>query len=386
MLAMDSAATFIAFCGHTAICVWLFNRLHAMPWPCRVIRLLERAILLFAAAVLVVYGVRWLATGVCVYSGQPITAVNSAWIAYPLVSLVAAIAAVPLWAVPKALARTPAALRSNHTSRVDLVEKIGCRPVGTGTTALFAGIPGNEIFTLAVQTKHVRLPGLPPALAGLRIAHLADLHMTGRFTREFYEEIVTQTNALGPDVIALTGDICEKEKCLEWILPVLGKLQAPQGKFFVLGNHETRLADVAPLRKLLGAAGFVDLAGRWIEHNIAGTVVVLAGNELPWFGAAPDMAGAPAGPLRLLLSHSPDQFFWAQRQGFQLMLAGHNHGGQIRLPLIGALITPSVYGSRYAGGLYHEPPTVLHVTRGIAGVHPVRFNCLPELALLVLDS
>jgi uncharacterized protein len=68
------------------------------------------------------------------------------------------------------------------------------------------------------------------------------------------------------------------------------------------------------------------------------------------------------------------------------MLAGHNHGGQIRLPLIGPLITPSIFGSRYAGGLYHESPTLLHVSRGIAGVHPLRFNCPPELALLVLQA
>jgi predicted MPP superfamily phosphohydrolase len=382
---MDLAASLIAFCGHTAICVWLFNRLHAMPWPCRVIRLLERIILAFAALVLIAYAARWLATGVCIYGGEPLAEVPLVWIAYPLVSLVAAIAAVPLWAIPKALERTPAALRSNHTSRVNLVEKLGCRPVGTKTTAVLAAIPGNEIFSLAVQTKHVRLPGLPAELAGLKIAHLADLHMTGRFTRPFYEEIVAQTNALAPDLIALTGDICEREKCLEWIVPVLGKLQARQGKFFVLGNHETRLQSVAPLRKLLAEAGFVDLAGRWIEHTIAGTAVVLAGNELPWFGIAPDMTGAPAGPLRVLLSHSPDQYFWAQREGFQLMLAGHNHGGQIRLPLIGPLITPSRYGSRYAGGLYYEPPTLLHVTRGIAGVHPLRFNCPPELALLILQ-
>ncbi|HZL91207.1 MAG TPA: metallophosphoesterase [Pirellulaceae bacterium] len=382
---MDLPASLIAFCGHTAICVWLFNRLHAMPWPCRVIRLLERAILLFAAVVLVIYAARWLVTGVCVYAGEPLTAVQGAWLIYSLASLAAAIAAVPLWAIPKALARTPAALQSNHTSRVDLVEKLGSRPVGTQLTAMLAAVPGNEIFTLAVQTKHVRLSGLPAALAGLRVAHLSDLHMTGRFTREFYEEIVEQTNALRPDVIALTGDVCEKEKCLDWIVPVLGKLNAPQGKFFVLGNHETRLPDAAPLRRLLADAGFIDLAGRWIEHTIAGTAVVLAGNELPWIGDAPNMAGAPAGRLRILLSHTPDQFFWAQREGFQLMLAGHNHGGQIRLPLIGPLITPSRYGSRYASGLYHEGPTLLHVTRGIAGVHPVRFNCPPELALLVLE-
>ncbi len=382
---MDLAATFLAFCGHTAICVWIFNRLHAMPWPCRMIRLLERAILLYAAAVLIVFGIRWLVTGVCVYAGQSVTTLDHVWSIYPLLCIAAAAAAIPLWAVPKLLARTPAALESNHTAMVSLVEKLGERPAGTRTVTLLASIPGNEIFSLAVQTKHVRLPQLPGDLRGLRIAHLSDLHMTGRFTRGFYEEVVAQTNKLEPDLIALTGDICEQEKCLEWIVPVLGKLTARYGKLFVLGNHETRLADVAPLRKLLAEAGFIDLAGRWLTHSVADTPVLLAGSELPWFGVAPDMSGAPVGPLRILLSHSPDQLPWARRAGFDLMLAGHNHGGQIRLPLIGPLITPSLYGSRYAGGLYHEPPTLLHVSRGIAGLHPLRFNCPPELALLVLE-
>ena len=383
---MDLAAALVAFLGHTAICVWLFNRLHAMPWPCRVIRLLERGILLFAAVVLMVYAARWLAMGVGIYGGEPLTAADCLWLAYPLACFAAAAAAIPYWAVPKMLARTPAALVSNHTSRVDLVEKIGERPLAAGRTAILAAIPGNEIFSLAVQTKELRLPRLPPALRGLRIAHLSDLHMTGRFTRPFYEEIVRQTNALEPDFVALTGDICEKEACLEWIVPVLGKLSARYGKFFILGNHETRLKDAASLRGLLAEAGFIDVAGRWLVHQIAGSPVLLAGSELPWFGTAPEMGSAPDAPLRILLSHSPDQLPWAKRAGFDLMLAGHNHGGQIRLPLIGPLITPSRYGSRYAGGLFYEPPTLLHVTRGISGVHPVRFNCPPELALLVLEA
>ena len=383
---MDLAAAVVAFLGHTAICVWLFNRLHAMPWPCGRIRLLERAILAFAAVVLIVYAARWLLTGVGVYGGQSLTTLDLPWLAYPLACAAAALAAIPYWAKPKLLARTPAALISNHTTRIDLARELGERPAGTRTTALLAAIPGNEIFSLAVQTKQVRLPRLPAELCGMRIAHLSDLHMTGRFTRPFYEEVVRRTNELAPDFVALTGDICEKQECLEWIVPVLGKLTARYEKFFVLGNHETRLSDVAQLRALLAEVGFVDVAGRWLLHTVHNTPLLVAGSELPWFGAAPDMSSAPEGPLRILLSHSPDQLPWAKRCGFDLMLAGHNHGGQIRLPWIGPLITPSLYGSRYAGGLYDEPPTLLHVSRGIAGVHPLRFNCPPELALLVLES
>src|SRR5207237_8961353 len=86
----------------------------------------------------------------------------------------------------------------------------------------------------------------------------------------------------------------------------------------------------------------------------------------------------------VLLSHTPDQLPFARRHDFDLMLAGHNQGGQIRLPYLGALITPSFYGSRYAGDLYFADPTLLHVSRGLAGIHPIRFNCPPEVPLLIL--
>jgi predicted MPP superfamily phosphohydrolase len=100
----------------------------------------------------------------------------------------------------------------------------------------------------------------------------------------------------------------------------------------------------------------------------------------------PDVPDDQDGQFRILLSHTPDQLSWAKEKHFDLMLAGHNHGGQIRLPYLGALITPSWYGCRYAGGLYHEPPVVLHVSRGIGGIHPIRLNCPPEIALLTLTS
>ena len=383
---MDLATSTMAFIGHTALCVWLFNRLHATAWPCRWIRVLERLILAFAAAVLAIYLGRWLATGVCVYAGGLPALSAIPWLVYPTLCGVAAAMAVPLWAIPKLLARTPAALLSNHTARLDLVSRVGVPLAGTKTTAFMAALPGNEIFSLAIQTKRLHVPGLPPALTSLRIAHLSDLHMTGRFTRPFYEEIVRQTNELAPDMIALTGDICEKEACLDWVVPVLSQLRAPQGKFFVLGNHETRLGDVKPLRDRLSEAGFIDVASRWRITEVNGTPLLIAGTELPWFGAAPDLSSAPQEPLRLLLSHSPDELPWAKRHGFDIMLAGHNHGGQIRLPFLGPLITPSRFGFRYAGGIYHEPPTLLHVSRGIAGLHPLRFNCPPELPLLVLES
>ena len=124
---------------------------------------------------------------------------------------------------------------------------------------------------------------------------------------------------------------------------------------------------------------------------MAGQALVLAGNELPWLVPAADMEHCPASfdgrrPLRVLLSHAPDQIDWAQRFDFDLMLAGHTHGGQIRLPVLGSVVVPSRLGTRCAEGEDNLPPTILHVSRGVSSLTLLRWNCPPELALLVLAA
>ena len=128
----------------------------------------------------------------------------------------------------------------------------------------------------------------------------------------------------------------------------------------------------------------IGLGGRWLTVEISGTPVVLAGNERPWLAATADLRDcpppAPAGPLRIALAHSPDRFASAQAQECDLLLAGHTHGGQICLPPLGAILSPSINGVKYVSGVYYAPPTILHVTRGVSGDFPVRWNCCPEIA------
>ena len=380
---MELVVFFIGFYGHAGLSVWCFNRLHAIPWPRPRIKFCERVIMLLAVVVPLLFASRWLSSGPGAW--LPYDATRAAWLCYPIVCWCAAAATIPLWVVPKLGDGPCPALISNDTIHLDVCLRLGFAPVGDALTAFCARAPGNEILRLAIQRKTLRLPRLPPRLAGLKIAHLSDLHMTGQLTREFYELMVEQANLLQPDIVVLTGDIAEKLPCLSWIEPILGQVTARYGKYFVFGNHEKRLPDPQVLRDHLRRAGWVDAASRYLRCPVAADEILIAGTELPWFGAAPDLLGAPELPFRLLLSHSPDQLPWAKQNGFDLMVAGHNHGGQIRLPLIGPLIAPSKYGFRYAGGLYWEPPTLLHVSRGLAGIHPVRFNCPPEIALLILQ-
>jgi uncharacterized protein len=117
--------------------------------------------------------------------------------------------------------------------------------------------------------------------------------------------------------------------------------------------------------------------------DVRGVRLVAIGHEGPWFRPPPDLTGCPDG-FRLLVSHTPDNIGWAKRNNCRLMLSGHNHGGQIRVPVLGSLFVPSRYSRRYDMGTFHEPPTVLHVNRGLGQKEPLRIRCRPQVSRLVL--
>ncbi|WP_425614984.1 metallophosphoesterase [Anatilimnocola sp. NA78] len=384
--------------GHFAATLWLFNRLHGEAWPYRLRQTLER--LLFLAAISIPLVVAWQSPN---FYYRPILDIDT-WsnlstltmlsAVYFWCCIVACLQIIPIWLIPKLRYTTPAELIATETRELNLREQLPSIPVQGLFPRFCASLPGNQIFHLQVQTKHLKLRNLPPALKGLRIAHLTDIHLTGKVGWEFYAEVIRLTNELQPDLILLTGDIAERTRCLPWIQPLFGSLQAPLGKFFILGNHDFLLPEATLLREELRRCGFVDIAGRSQQLSIRDVPVLIAGNELPWHGPAPSVPlksakspepSYPEPEFRLLLAHTPDLFAWAQQQEFDLMLAGHNHGGQIRLPWIGPLISPSRFGTRYAAGLFREGPTLMHVGRGISGEHLLRFNCPPELTLLILD-
>lgn len=249
-------------------------------------------------------------------------------------------------------------------------------------------LPGNEMLRLEVSEYGIELPRLPAALDGLSIVQITDAHFTGWVDKGYFHELVDRANAMEPDLIAVTGDLIDKPRCIDWLAETFGRLRARWGVYFVLGNHDV-LVDALRIRSALTGCGMVDLGGRWIEQSVREVPVVLAGNEVPWGKPAPDLAGAPAaassgGPLRIVLSHSPDQFGWGRRHAVDLMLAGHTHGGQVRLPGIGPILSPSIWGVRYASGLFYRPPTVLFVSRGVSGEFPIRFQCPPELPKIIL--
>ncbi|HBO45578.1 MAG TPA: hypothetical protein DD670_16940 [Planctomycetaceae bacterium] len=388
---MGAVLLLLALLGHARIWVALINRVHATGIAR--IRIKTANWLSLAAVVLlpVGYAIAFFRLGI-----NPLALMN--WFALDRSAFVyvavcwgigAATSLEWLWVL---LTDRPTAIIQSYRRRLVTLKgsERGSAVSEDHAHHFLAYLPGNEILQMDCSQRGLNIARLDARLDGLSLVHMSDLHFTGRVGKAYFREVVAMSNELRPDLVALTGDLVDSEKCLDWVPDVLGPLEAKHGVYFVLGNHDRRV-DEARLRRTLAETGLIDLGGRWVRREINGAAVVLAGNELPWFRPAADMSEAPprepdGGPLRILLAHSPDQLQWAVDRDFDLMLAGHLHGGQIRLPLIGPILAPSRRGVRFASGVFHNPPTMLHVSRGVSGEVPVRYNCPPEMTRLVLHA
>jgi predicted MPP superfamily phosphohydrolase len=300
---------------------------------------------------------------------------------YVLVCIAVGFIALPLNTVLRLLRRDPT---FEMRSRVLDVEKhLGRRPVGGGPNRLLANLPGNEVFQVELVERTLRLPRLPPAWDGLTILHLSDLHFLGTPDRDYFQFVMDRCADWQPDLVALTGDIADSSRHIRWIMPVLGRLHWRIAALAILGNHDHWL-ESSYVRRRLRRLGMLVPQNTWHQIDVRGEPLVVIGQEGPWLQPPPDLTNCPSEPFRLCLSHTPDNIRWARRAGVDLMLSGHVHGGQVRFPLFGSVLVPSRYGRRYDCGVFYEAPTLLHVSRGLSGDHPVRYLCRPEATLLTL--
>lgn len=370
--------------GNCELWVTLVNRLHALPWRRGVLRWVRRAhdvgmvlfpILLFALVGFggprLIWGGRWtdLAWPWRIYLG--LCAAGFVGLCF---------SAVRWW-----LYRPPAQLQESRSEIIDIARRLGYRPVGNGPHRSYLDVRGNQILQLERAEKVFALPRLPAAWDGLSILHLSDFHFIGSLSRPFFEEAMALAAEQPADLIVFTGDLADDLRLLDWLPTTLGRLDAPLGRYFILGNHDWAYGP-QEIRRRVAELGWTDVAGQVVMREHRGATLAIGGTERPWMGRHPDFSTAPADAFRLLLSHTPDHFGWAQRQRVDLMLSGHNHGGQVVLPVIGPVYAPSRYGVKYASGTFWRDPTLLHVSRGLAGKHPLRIRCRPEVTRLVLRT
>ena len=248
----------------------------------------------------------------------------------------------------------------------------------------FLKVPGNQILKLEVNRKQITVPREGAAADVLRIAHFSDLHVFNCPGLSYFDKTFEELKELTPDVFIFTGDTLDCPDLLEKILPFFKELLTVAPGYFILGNHDA-LFDQEAIRAGIVSTGWTNAGGLVLETDIAGHSIVMAGSEAPWIGENPTPPADGSHGLRLLLSHTPDQRDYAVKGNYDLMLSGHNHGGQIVLPFIGPVYSPSRFGVRYAGGLFQHGHLHMHVSRGVASKDPLRINCLPEISLLEIQ-
>ncbi len=261
----------------------------------------------------------------------------------------------------------------------------GRTAVVSPTTTRLTRLPLNQQFQLETTEKQLAPPNWPKELDGLSILHLSDWHFCTTFSRQFYETAARAASMVRADLIAFTGDLCDDLDCLDWLPSSLGELTAPLGEWFILGNHDA-LIDHSLVRSRFRELGWNDLGGKTVRLDVGPGRMVLGGDETPWLNEVPQWTEQDRVLPRVLLGHTPDRFPHHCAQGVDVILSGHTHGGQIVLPVIGPVYAPSVFGCRYPSGVYSHWTTVMHVSRGLAGMHPIRFGARPEITRLVIRS
>ncbi len=265
----------------------------------------------------------------------------------------------------------------------------------SGFWALGIGVLGAGGYTYFMEPRAVRieridicLRGLPPRWKGRRVIQLSDIHCSQVVSRDYLVAVMEAVNREKPDTLVLTGDyITGGPGYIEDLKHVLSKLNPTLTKDYrlaVLGNHDW-WNDPVLVTKTLEDAGFDVLLNRGVELD-----------ELFWGGLGDMWCGSPdlkttlsrwdkkSGP-GILLSHNPDILPDASKSGIDFIMAGHTHGGQVKLPLVGGVITPSRLG--YFSGFYRQGSTTMYINRGVGMTKPpVRFGCPPEITVYTLHN
>lgn len=252
---------------------------------------------------------------------------------------------------------------------------------------------------LMVNSITVSSTQIPSELSGFRIAQVSDLH-----SAEFGEENSLLLSSLfesKPDIIAITGDLVDAQHTnIDVALSFAEKAVQIAPVYYVTGNHEASLPQYNELKTGLETAGVIVLEDEAVqlEHN-SGFVTLIGlsdpnftiGNDI--FNEVPAMISTKLNDLMedetgytILLSHRPELFDTYVSCGVSLVLSGHAHGGQFRLPLIGGLVAPDQgFFPKYDAGLYRDGGTNMIVSRGIGNsIIPLRFNNRPEIVLVEL--
>ena len=254
----------------------------------------------------------------------------------------------------------------------------------------------------ALELNHYTISSdrLPEAFDGYRIAHVSDLHNTEMGKDN--EKLLDMLQEADPDIIAITGDIIDSRNTdIDVALQFTKDAMEIAPCYYVTGNHEARVSEYDELKEGMIELGVVVLEDGRIELEQSGETITLLGVKDPsfqtdyLFGDSETVMQSKLHEITneedtytILLSHRPELFEVYTESKVDLVLSGHAHGGQFRLPFVGGLVAPNQgLFPKYDAGLYTEENTNMIVSKGIGNsILPFRFNNRPEVILIELQS
>lgn len=272
----------------------------------------------------------------------------------------------------------------------------GVGPLKAAAGAALVGASASLFYAYKVEPTNVEvnsvsivLPRLSAEFDGYCVAQISDIHMDGWMTFGRLSTLAKLVNEQGADLIAVTGDfVTAKAKYVDReLIDALNILQAPDGVMAVLGNHDY-VADQNLVRRIIHDGGLTELSNdfRTLRRG-EGTLHIAGVDNFYQRRARLDliMARLPEEGAAILLAHEPDFADVSAPTGrFDLQLSGHSHGGQLRLPLLGAVARPRC-GRIYPSGLYNVDGMLQYTNRGLGMLWPhLRVNCRPEITVFTL--
>ena len=253
---------------------------------------------------------------------------------------------------------------------------------------------------LELNTYTISSSKLPQSFDGYRIAHVSDLHNAEMGKNN--EKLLTMLRDADPDMIAITGDLVDSRNTdIEVALQFVREAVKIAPCYYVTGNHEARISEYDELKEAMEAAGVTVLEDAQTEISLTGEFIRLIGVNDPsyqtdyLFGDAKTVMNTKLEELHteqdrftILLSHRPELFETYVDHDLDLVLSGHAHGGQFRLPFVGGLVAPNQgFFPEYDAGLYSMNHTNMIVSRGIGNsILPFRFNNRPEVIIIELKK
>lgn len=253
---------------------------------------------------------------------------------------------------------------------------------------------------LEIHTYHISSEKFPQSFSGYRIAHISDLHNTEM--GEDNEKLLNMIKDATPDIIVITGDMVDSYNTdIDIALRFAREAIKIAPCYYVTGNHESRISEYDNFISGLEETGVIVLDNEKIELEESGESITLLGVKDPsfqtdyLFGDSETIMADTLDNLMdeedkysILLSHRPELFHIYVDNNIDIVLSGHSHGGQFRIPYIGGIVAPNQgLFPKYDAGLYREKETNMIVSRGIGNsIIPFRFNNPPEVIIIELQQ